>query len=149
MACFHSFHPPPPLPTLLHGPYDPVSLTEKREKLMPASIPTTSRGPPTPCVTHLSLPLRFVSGCRKEPMRWRQRLPQGAHALAAVTVHALPPCWYADMSISNSCCLNGTGVVDFDVPGLVLSMNARKGECQRRRGRLAGGRGGNGLGFRV
>ena len=114
-----------------------LSQSQQCPTLLPASIPTTSRGPPTPCVTHLSLPLRV------------QRLPQGAHALAAVTVHALPPCWYADMSISNSCCLNGTGVVDFDVPGLVLSMNARKGECQRRRGRLAGGRGGNGLGFRV
>ena len=52
------------------------------------------------------------------------------------------------MSMAHSCCSNGTGVVDFDVSGLVLSANTEKGECQRRRRRLAGGMGRTSLGFR-
>ena len=55
-----------------------LSQSQQCPTLLPASIPTTSRGPPTPCVTHLSLPLRV------------QRLPQGAHALAAAAAPRSP-----------------------------------------------------------
>jgi hypothetical protein len=64
--------------------YTPSQRCQSRQScqcptFLPASIPTTLRGPPAPCVTRLSLPLvpdpppppPTHTGCRKGPMRWR------------------------------------------------------------------------------
>jgi hypothetical protein len=141
-------HPSRLTGTDLMSPLHSKSEMPESPKLPMSNIPARFHSDDAPGPTGALCHAPFSATCARPPTPppHTHRVPQGAHALA--TVHALPPCWYADMSMAHSCCSNGTGVVDFDVSGLVLSANTEKGECQRRRRRLAGGMGRTSLGFR-